>query len=191
LSITRPNLTVLEAPMTDPPANPTPGGTSPPGSTGPPPDAAAISGSIAPDSLFDAGEVLAGLGSGMQGPGLSAREDRDVPSDAEVFGDYQGEPDDGDDIDGKWLAAMATDPGAAFTEAGPLDQLAPGGALAGCAGHAVDDGLGTMSDDALVGLLRASRRVAAWQSGVELAAVAELDRRRLQESGRPGWSKVS
>src|SRR5207245_4049414 len=50
---------------------------------------------------------------------------------------------------------------------------------------------GGLTDDALVGLLRASRRLSAWQSGIELAAVAELDARRLRESRRPGWSRVS
>ena len=83
------------------------------------------------------------------------------------------------------------DRAAAFTEGGPLEQLAPCGTLAGLSGHALDDGLAAMGDDALVGLVRASRRLAAWQSGVELAAVAELDHRRLQQSGRPGWSRVS
>jgi hypothetical protein len=163
--------------MTDPPASHEPGGTSPPGSTGPPPEPAAA-GPAVPDSLFGAEEVLAALTSSTQGQ--PAREDRDARYD-----------DDDDGLDDGWLAAMVTDPGAGFSHAGPLDQLAPGGALAGCAGHAVDDGLGTISDDALIGLLRASRRVAAWQSGVELAAVAERDRRRLRESGRPGWSRVS
>ena len=72
-----------------------------------------------------------------------------------------------------------------------MEQLAPCGTLAGLSGHALDDGLAGLGDDALVGLLRASRRLSAWQSGVELAAVAELDHRRLEASGRPGWSRVS
>ncbi|MDR2986680.1 MAG: hypothetical protein LBV34_17760, partial [Nocardiopsaceae bacterium] len=177
--------------MTDPPASHEPGGASPPGSTGPPPEPAAA-GPAAADSLFGAEEVLAALSSSQPGPGAGPEPSKRQDQDARSLGDWYGDdPDDDDDLDDRWLAAMITDPGAGFGHAGPLDQLAPGGALAGCAGHAVDDGLGTISDDALIGLLRASRRVAAWQSGVELAAVAELDRRRLRESGRPGWSRVS
>ncbi len=82
-------------------------------------------------------------------------------------------------------------PSAAFAEDGPLDDLEPGAALAGLSQYALDDGLTALTDDALVGLLRASRRLSAWQSGIELVAVAELDNRRLRESRRPGWSRVS
>ena len=82
-------------------------------------------------------------------------------------------------------------PGEAFAAGGPLQELTPGGALAGLSGDALDGGLGVLSDDAIVGLLQVSRRLSAWQSGIELAAVAELDSRRLRESERPGWSAVS
>ena len=57
--------------------------------------------------------------------------------------------------------------------------MVPDGTLAGLSGYALAGGLGALSDDALVGLLHASRRLSAWQSGIELAAVAELDHRRL------------
>jgi len=71
--------------------------------------------------------------------------------------------------------------GTGFVAGGPLDSLAPGPALAGFAQNAWADGLGTLSDDALVGVLRAWRRLAAWATAGELAAVAELDRRRKAE----------
>jgi hypothetical protein len=54
----------------------------------------------------------------------------------------------------------------------------------------VEKGLGGLSDDELVGVLRASWRLSAWQAGVELAAVAELDHRRVRAAGRPGSSLV-
>jgi hypothetical protein len=71
--------------------------------------------------------------------------------------------------------------GAAFAAGGLLNRLAPGAVLAGSAQNAWADGLGTLSDDALVGVLGAWRRLAAWATAGELAAVAELDRRRSAE----------
>ncbi len=65
--------------------------------------------------------------------------------------------------------------------AGHLDRLTPGPELAGFAQNAWADGLGTLSDDALVGVLQAWRRLASWAAAGELAAVAELDRRRKAE----------
>jgi len=83
-------------------------------------------------------------------------------------------------------------PGAAgFAVGGPLDVLAPDPVLAGFAQDAVDGGLGTLSDDELVGLLGAARRLSSWQAAAELAAVAELDARRLAAAERPGMSRVS
>jgi hypothetical protein len=71
--------------------------------------------------------------------------------------------------------------GRAFAEGGPLDRLAPGPALAGFVQNASADGLTTLSDDCLVGVLRAWRRLASWAAAGEFAAVAELDRRRRAE----------
>jgi hypothetical protein len=173
--------------MTDPPATPPADGARPAGSAGPPACHAPAMAS-AGDDYLDPDAVLAGFDPDLQGLDPAVLEDRAEP--AWLTSDYPG-PDQDDDDDAEWLAALAIDAGAGFAERGPLDALGPGGALAGCAGHAIDTGLATLSDDALVGLLRASRRLAAWQNGVELAAVAELDRRRLRDSGRPGWSKVS
>ena len=120
---------------------------------------------------------------------LDALAGRDEPTDEELAGLCM-EPDDGD---GGWPAAGwgPAGLGAGFAEGGVLDGLGPGGALAGLSQHALDDGLAGLDDDALIGLIRASLRLSAWQSGVELAAVAELDRRRLAQSRRPGWSRVS
>jgi hypothetical protein len=71
--------------------------------------------------------------------------------------------------------------GAAFAAGGLLNRLAPGAVLAGSAQKAWADGLGSLSDDALIGMLRAWRRLAAWATAGELAAVTELDRRRKAE----------
>jgi hypothetical protein len=71
--------------------------------------------------------------------------------------------------------------GSGFAAGGLLDGLTPGPDLAGFAENAWADGLGTLSDDALVGVLRAWRRLASWAAAGEIAAVAELDRRRWAE----------
>src|SRR5262249_60354009 len=57
-----------------------------------------------------------------------------------------------------------------------------GGALAGLAGDAWTAGLGLLSGDELVGVLRAARRLASWSAALELAAVADLARRREAEA---------
>jgi hypothetical protein len=76
-----------------------------------------------------------------------------------------------------YVARDGTGGGAGFADGGALDVLAPGVPLAGFA----DDGhnqLGALTDDELIGLLRAWRRQASWAQARELAAVAELARRR-------------
>lgn len=50
--------------------------------------------------------------------------------------------------------------------------------LAGLVGRAWADGLAKDSDDELIGIMRAWRRLTAWAQAGELAAVTELDRRR-------------
>ena len=123
---------------------------------------------------------------GLYLDGLAAR---DEPADAELYGLDAG-PDDDDQ--GDWVTGVVlAGPGEAFAQGGPLDGAGPGGTLAALSGRACQAGLAAMSDDALVGLLHAARRVSAWQSGIELAAVAELDRRRVRGAARPGWSRVS
>jgi len=81
--------------------------------------------------------------------------------------------------------------GAGFAAGRWLDQLIPGPVLSSFSQDTVDSGLGSLEDDELVGLLRASRRLASWQAAVEFRAVGELDARRMRESGRPGWSRIS
>ena len=58
------------------------------------------------------------------------------------------------------------------------DNLPPGPVLAGFAGDAWGAGLGRLSDDELIGVLRAARRLASWSAAMELAAVADLATRR-------------
>ena len=71
--------------------------------------------------------------------------------------------------------------GAGFAAGGVIDRVPPGPALAGLAGDAWNDGLGLLSDDELIGLLRAARRLTSWATAMELAAVADLWRRRIAE----------
>jgi hypothetical protein len=137
--------------------------------------------------------------------------ERPEPSDAELYDlapdPLSGPPEDGD----AWLADLtpaemealfATQPdasstrdgqrvGAGFAAGAWLDQLIPGSVLSSFSQDTMDSGLGSLEDDELVGLLRASRRLASWQAAVEFRAISELDGRRLRESGRPGWSRIS
>jgi len=142
------------------------------------------------------------------------------PSDAELAGlwpdPFAGPPEDGPDEEDGWLAELSVAEVSAaqvsvtemdaiwgtgtgseaacesgFADGGLLDGLEPGPALAGFSQGVLDDGFAGLSDDELVGLLRASRRLSSWQAGVELAAVAELDARRMRAAARPGWSRIS
>jgi hypothetical protein len=67
--------------------------------------------------------------------------------------------------------------GAGFAEGGALDVLAPGVVLAGFSDDA-HASLSTLTDDELIGVLRAWRRQTSWAQARELAAAAELARRR-------------
>jgi hypothetical protein len=69
----------------------------------------------------------------------------------------------------------------AFEAGGPADIMAPCSVLAELTGQALEAGLERLSDDELVGVMRAARRVASWQAAVELAAVDELAARRAKE----------
>lgn len=72
--------------------------------------------------------------------------------------------------------------GARGFEAGGLaDMTAPCSVLAELTGQALEAGVGRLTDDELVGVLRAARRVVSWQQAAELAAVAELAERRAAE----------
>ena len=73
-----------------------------------------------------------------------------------------------------------------FEAGGPADLMAPCSVLAELTGQALEAGYGRLSDDELIGVLRAARRVVSWQQAVELAAVAELTARRAAEPASPG-----
>ena len=78
-------------------------------------------------------------------------------------------------------------PGATgFRAGGPLDVMLPGGELAWYVGAARQTGLDQLSDDELIGVLAAARRIQSWQTELELAATAELDARRAGPDGREG-----
>ncbi len=154
-------------------------------------------------------------GAGLPGAGLPGAElpgtdePWQVPTEAELAGywpdPFAGPPDDGGawfdslspaELDARYapLGEGAADPdltGAGFAAGGPQDGLPPGPVLATLAQGIMDAGLTGLSDDELVGVLRASRRLAAWQNGVELAAVAELDARRMAQAARPRSSRAS
>jgi hypothetical protein len=70
---------------------------------------------------------------------------------------------------------------AVFGAGGAADTMAPGEVLAGLAGDVWAEGLPKVTDDELIGLMRAWRRLSSWAQAGELAAVAELDRRRQAE----------
>ncbi len=75
---------------------------------------------------------------------------------------------------------------AAFEAGGAADVMAPCSVLAELTGQALEAGLERLTDDALVGVLRASHRLLAWQSRVELAVVEELVARRRSEGADAG-----
>jgi Domain of unknown function (DUF222) len=80
---------------------------------------------------------------------------------------------------GRWDRSAGD--GGGFAAGGVGDRLAPGAVLAGLAGDRWADGLGALSDDELIGVLRAARRLASWAAAMELAAVGDLWRRRVAE----------
>ncbi len=69
-------------------------------------------------------------------------------------------------------------PGWGFEADGVLDVLRPGPMLSEVADAAHVHGLGHVGDDELTGIMRAWRRITSWAAARELAAVAELARRR-------------
>ena len=74
---------------------------------------------------------------------------------------------------------------AGFEACGPADLMAPCSVLAELTGQ-TRDRMSELTDDELVGVLRATRRVQSWQAALELEAVSELAARRLAEPARPG-----
>jgi hypothetical protein len=79
------------------------------------------------------------------------------------------------------LWSRETGDGAGFAAGGVGDRLAPGPVLAGLVDDARAGGLGTLSDDELIGVLRAGRRLASWAASIELAVAGDLMRRRLDQ----------
>ncbi|HEV2376504.1 MAG TPA: HNH endonuclease signature motif containing protein [Streptosporangiaceae bacterium] len=71
--------------------------------------------------------------------------------------------------------------GFGFAAGGVGDEIPPGPVLAGLAGDVWQDGLSRRSDDELVGIMRAGRRLASWAAAMELAATGELVARRFAE----------
>src|SRR6266704_664552 len=142
---------------------------------------------------------------GGAAPAPADAEDDGEPFDAEAYYNPFFGPPEGADA---WLARVASpvadaylagrqpppgarevlaagfthrdhEPGArGFAAGGPLDVMEPGPVLAGFADDAIDDGLNALSDDELIGLMGAARRLASRAAGIELAAVAGLDSRR-------------
>jgi len=68
--------------------------------------------------------------------------------------------------------------GGGFDAGGVADQVSPGPVLAGLTADKWAAGVSRISDDELAGLMIAWRRVASWAAAGELAAIAELCRRR-------------
>ena len=71
--------------------------------------------------------------------------------------------------------------GGGFAAGGVADHVPPGSVLAGFAGDAWAAGLGRLSDDELIGVMRAARRLSSWAAAMELAAIGDLWRRRVTE----------
>ena len=80
---------------------------------------------------------------------------------------------------GRWDRARGD--GGGFAAGGVADRLPPGSVLAGFAADAWAAGLGRISDDELIGVMRAARRLASWAAAMELAAIGDLWRRRVAE----------
>src|SRR5262245_26521793 len=76
--------------------------------------------------------------------------------------------------------------GCGFAAGGAADELPPGPVLAGLGGDAWSADLGRLSDDELIGVLRAARRLASWSAALELAAVTDLAARREAEAAGTG-----
>jgi hypothetical protein len=79
------------------------------------------------------------------------------------------------------LWSRAAGDGGGFAAGGVADDLPPGPVLAGLTGDVHAAGLGRLTDDELVGVLRAARRLGSWSASLELSAVGDLMRRRLDE----------
>jgi hypothetical protein len=80
---------------------------------------------------------------------------------------------------------------AGFADGGFCDTMLPGSGLAELLSEATSEGYAGLGDDELAGVLRAwQRQVSHCQSSLARIA-AETARRRLEQSGRPGWSRAA
>ena len=75
---------------------------------------------------------------------------------------------------------------AAFASNGAADAMPAGLRLAELAEQAWQGGLDGLSDDELIGMLRAAHRMAARAAALELSAVADLSRRRREATAASG-----
>src|SRR5262249_58031433 len=80
---------------------------------------------------------------------------------------------------GRWDRSQGD--GGGFAAGGLADYLPPGPVLAGLTGDRWAAGLDRLSDDELIGVLRAARRLASWAAAMELAVVRDLWQRRTPE----------
>ena len=135
-----------------------------------------------PDPDFDRPAALAGLDAAELGE-LAA--DGSVPATPGWPLSFQAPP--GPEA---WPAGFGprdrSRDGPGFADGGVLDVLAAGLPLAGFAAD-THDRLVQVTDDELVGVLRAWRRVTSWAAAGELAAVAELARRRPADGSPPAF----
>src|SRR5215472_7882999 len=80
---------------------------------------------------------------------------------------------------GRWDRARGD--GTGFAAGGVADAGPPGPVLAGFASDAWAAGLDRLTDDELIGVMRAARRLSSWAAAMELACVADLWSRRTAE----------
>jgi hypothetical protein len=113
--------------------------------------------------------------------------DRDEPPDAELNGSW---PESLTEASGDAGDPGPSDPPFGFGAGGPLDSMVPGPVLASLTADAFGVGLPRLSDDELVGVLLATRRLSSWQAALELTAVSELDARRRRQAARPSSSRA-
>jgi hypothetical protein len=158
---------------------------------------------LAADGELTAEDIaaLARLDDGSGAAGGSWDDDPGPHRDGEPGADWLTLPDDAiaalldgeppsttapEVLDAGFTHYLPTAGATGFAAGGPLDAMLPGSDLAWHVGAARRRGLSELSDDELCGMQQAARRLGSWATGLELAAVAELDARRADPDGRPG-----
>ncbi len=84
---------------------------------------------------------------------------------------------------GYWDRSEGSGPG--FVAGGVADRMEPGPVLTQLADEAWQRGLEKLTDDELIGVLRAARRMASRAAALELAATADLVSRRTSAAAGP------